>query len=152
VGIRRLGVLMTKKAYRIIKDGDYYVVPAGYVKGTYHNEIRTMNKDRAEEIMHARKTISLKKKYPEVRKGIAEMKSIPLPPRNKQIDWDVQMLKRIPDYITGGKYLLRLRGTYPNNQVATANENHYKHERYLTAILKTFDDRYALYVSEEKVR
>jgi hypothetical protein len=143
---------MSKKAYRIQKDGDYYLIPAGYVNGRYHKEIRTMDKTHAEDVIAARKTLSLKQKYPEVRKGVEGVRQQHLdnPRQTNRVILSEQILKDIPEFISGGKYLLKLQGTPATKQVSESNENYYKHHGYKTAILKTNDGRYALYVSEVK--
>jgi hypothetical protein len=140
---------MPKKAYKIYKKGDYYILPAGYAGGRYHEEIRTMDRNRAIEIMSARKTLSLKSKYPEIKAGI-NAQNHQQNPHEKRVDWKLQELKDTPDYIQGGKYLLKLRGIFCPKQVAEANESHYKYGGYITAVLKTRDGKYALYVSEQK--
>jgi len=135
---------MSKKAYRLKKAGDYYIVPAGYAGGRFHKEIRTMDKTRAEDALRARKSLSLKRKYPEVRKGVAIQRSLP----PVKINWESQEAKEIPDYLSGGKHILKLQGIPSTSQVTKANESYYKHHGYETVILKTSDGRYALYVSE----
>jgi len=137
---------MGKKAYRIQKEGDFYVIPAGYAGGRFHEKIRTMNKDQSEDIIRARKSVSLKRKYPEVRCGVRGMKN----ERPVQINWDLQQVKVIPDYLTAGKYIFKLQGLPSTEQVAKANESYYKYHGHETFILKTRDGRYVLYVSEEK--
>ena len=137
---------MSKKAYRIQKEGDYYIDPAGYAGGRYHGEIKRLNKREIEDVITARKTISLKRKYPEVRSGVRGMKN----ERPIQINWDLQQVKEIPDYLTAGKYIFKLQGLPSTEQVAKANESYYKYHGHETFILKTRDGRYVLYVSEEK--
>lgn len=138
---------MAKKGYQIKKEGDFWVIPAGYVAGQYHKEIRTMNREKAEDVVRARKSISLKRKYPEIRKGISETKSNQKPTK---VDWKLQELKDVPDYIHGGPFLFKLHGSPSNHQVTTANESYYKHRGYKTVVLKTKEGRYALYVEEKK--
>jgi len=140
---------MVKKAYKVLKKGDFYVLPAGYTKSGYHTEIKVMDKERANEIMRARKTMTLKRKYPEIRQGVAGQKVQQKPPKESKVDWKMQELKEIPDYINGGKYLFKLQGLPSTKQVATANENYYKYHGNETVVLKTRDGKYALYVSEK---
>jgi hypothetical protein len=142
---------MVKKAYKVLKKGDFYVLPAGYTKSGYHSEIKVMDKDRANEIMRARKTLTLKRKYPEVRKGLADVlektkaqtildnRSRPLP----RID---TLAKIYPD----NEYTMRLKGIN-NYQVTFANAEHYIYDGYKVHTFKV-EGKYALYVSDQKIK
>ena len=137
---------MGKKAYQLKKEGDFYIIPAGYARGRYHKEIRTMDKNNAKNILAARKSVALKQKYPEIRNSLTGIKKgVPV-----QINWELQQVKEIPDYLRGGPYILKLQGIPSTAQVTKANESYYKYHGYETVVLKTKDGRYALYVSEQK--
>jgi hypothetical protein len=140
---------MAYKAYTIHKEGDYYVIPAGTVHGRYYKETRTMSKDAAKDIIASRKSISLKRKYPEIRTHEA----IPKPRVSGRTLIEMQKVKEIPDYISGGTHGLLKRQGSPtaSKRVAQANENYYKHHGYMTVILEDKQGKYVLYVSEKKV-
>lgn len=142
---------MPKKAYRMRKVGDFYVLPAGYVHGKYYEEIRVMDKERAKEIMRARKTISLKKKYPEVREGVRKLKPETVQKCRECQGKGVPHVKMIPDMIIDRGVGMHLKGIN-NYQVTYANAQHYINDGYVISTVKTDNEQYALYVSDQKWR
>jgi hypothetical protein len=148
---KRGAVEMTKKAYKLFKEGDFYVLPAGYTKSGYRPEIKTMDLESAKRIQVARKTLSLKKKYPEVRQGvnglrektkaqtILDKRSPPIP-----------SIKSLPDIYPEHEFTMRLK-VINNYQVTFANAEHYLYDGYKVTTFKV-EGKYALYVSDEKIR
>jgi hypothetical protein len=138
---------MSKKAYRLIKEGDRYRVPAGYVRGQDYNEVSTMDRRLAKDVVKARKSVSLKRKYPQILGQTSDQAK----ERLLKFKHDLrrsESKKEIPTFLQAGSIAIRLQQVTDNKQVAESNEAYYKKSGLYTIILKTKDGRYALYIED----
>jgi len=143
---------MAKKAYKLKKEGDFYVAPSGMTKAGYVGKIKTMDKEAAKQVIKSRKTLVLKRKYPEIRESMRNPEVKKNMDKIKEEEYSQELKKNYPPKtITRKNISLSLKDTN-KYQVIYANAQHYLYDGYAVETMDIGDGKYALYVSDYKVR